>query len=41
MKVIYEDGGGLECSKAVIAGNKIYADDIYEISIADVKEIVD
>ena len=41
MKVIYEDGGKLECSKVVIAGNKVYADDIYEILIADVKEIVD
>lgn len=41
MKVVYEDGGELECSKIVIAGNKVYADDIYEILIADVKEIVE
>ena len=41
MKVIYEDGGELECSKIVIAGDKIFADDIYEVSIADVKEIVE
>lgn len=41
MKVIYEDGGKLECSKIVIAGDKIHADDIYEILIADVKEVVE
>lgn len=41
MKVIYEDGGELDCSKIVIGGTKIYADDIYEILIADVKEIVE
>ena len=40
MKVIYEDGGELDCSKIVIAGDKFYADDIYEILISDVKEIV-
>lgn len=41
MKVIYEDGGELGCSKIVIAGDKVYADDIYEVPIADAKEIVD
>lgn len=41
MKVVYEDGGELDCSKIVIAGDKVYADDIYEISIADVKEIAE
>lgn len=41
MKVIYEDGGELDCSKIVIDGNKVYADDIYEILIADVKEIIE
>lgn len=41
MKVIYEDGGELDCTRIVIAGNKVYADDIYEILIADVKEIVE
>lgn len=41
MKVIYEDGGELDCTRIVIAGNKVYADDIYEMLIADVKEIVE
>jgi len=41
MKIIYEDGGELECSKIIIAGDKVYADDIYEVLIADVKEITD
>lgn len=41
MKVIYEDGGELDCSKIVIAGDKIHADDIYEVSITDVKEITE
>ena len=39
MKIIYEDGGELECSRAVIAGDKVYADDMYEALVADIKEI--
>lgn len=41
MKIIYEDGSELTCEKVIIAGNKVYADDIYEVLIADVKEITD
>lgn len=41
MKIIYEDGGELECSKIQIADNYIYADDIYSVHVADCKEIVD
>lgn len=40
MKIIYEDGGELECNNIVIAGGKLYVDDVYDILIADVKEIV-
>ena len=39
MKIIYEDGGELDCNKVVIAGDKVYADDVYEVLVADVKEI--
>ena len=39
MKIIYEDGSELTCEKVVIAGNNVYADDIYEVSVADVEEI--
>ena len=41
MKIVYEDGGELNCHKVVIAGGKVYADDLYDIAVADVKEIVD
>lgn len=41
MKIIYEDGEELECSNIVISGNWVYADDLYQIHIADCKEIVD
>lgn len=39
MKIVYEDGSILTCNKIVLAGNKVYADDIYEVLVADVKEI--
>ena len=39
MIINYEDGSKLSCSKVVIAGNKVYADDIYEILVADIKSI--
>ena len=39
MLVVYEDGGVLSCDKVVIVGDKIYADDLYEILISDIKEI--
>ena len=39
MKIVYEDGSTLTCNKIVLADNKVYADDIYEILVADVKEI--
>lgn len=41
MKIIYEDGGELKCNKIEIADNHVYADDVYCILVADVKEIVD
>lgn len=41
MRIIYEDGGALDCSKVVIAGDKIYADDDYIVAVADCKEIVE
>ena len=41
MKIIYEDGGELECSKIQIADNYVYADDIYMVHVADCREIVD
>ena len=40
MKILYEDGGKLECNEITIAGDKVYADGIYEILIADVNKIV-
>ena len=39
MIINYEDGGKLSCNKVVIAGDKIYADDLYEILVADVASI--
>lgn len=41
MVINYEDGGELECSKVVIAGDKVYADDLYEILVSDIKEITE
>lgn len=40
MKIIYEDGGELECHKIIITNKGLYVDDLYDILIADVKEIV-
>lgn len=39
MIINYEDGSKLSCNKVVIAGNKIYADDLYEIFVEDVESI--
>lgn len=39
MIINYEDGSTLSCSKVVIAGDKIYADDLYEILVGDVASI--
>ena len=40
MKIIYEDGGVLNCSKVEISDDHVYADDIYCIPVPDIKEIV-
>lgn len=41
MKIIYNDGSELTCHKIEITGDHIYADDMYSVSIEDVKEITD
>ena len=41
MKIIYEDGSVLDCHKIEIADNHVYADDMYCVLVADVKEIAD
>ena len=41
MVINYEDGGKLECSKVIIASDKVYADDLYEILVSDIKEITE
>lgn len=41
MKIIYEDGGELTGEKIIILGDMLSVDDIYDVAVADVKEITD
>lgn len=41
MQIIYNDGGVLTCSRIEISGNKLYADDMYIVSLDDVQVILD
>lgn len=39
MRIIFDDGGVLECSTAEVGYTTLYVDDIYEVPLADVARI--
>ena len=41
MKLIYNDGGELECERVTIGDEGLWVDDIYSVSYQKLKEIID
>lgn len=41
MRIIYKDGGSLNCTEIKIDGAIVYADDVYMVDVAEIESICD
>ena len=41
MKIVFNDGGVLEGERIIILGDMLSVDDVYDVAVADVKEITE
>lgn len=39
MKIVFNDEGELECENIIVMGDMLSVDEIYDIAVADIKEI--
>lgn len=41
MKIVFNDGGVLNGERIIILGDMLSVDDVYDVAVADVKEITE
>lgn len=41
MKIVFNDGGVLKGERIIILGDMLSVDDVYDVAVADIKEITE